>query len=234
MHLTLSGRERKISVLLFMVIFVFASCAVLRSDTPIDVSNYAETIRVACVGNSITYGAGIENREENNYPVQLGRLLGEKWETRNFGVNGATMLKKGDKPYWGLDAFKDALTYNPHVVIIKLGTNDTKPRNWRYSDEYVADYLEMIKRFENLPSEPKIWICLPAPAYAVRWGIRESIITGELIPKIHEVAEKAGVPVIDLYSPLSGKEELFPDKIHPNAGGAGVMAQHICTTLTGK
>ena len=34
-------------------------------------------IKVACVGNSVTYGAGIENREVNSYPAQLQRMLGD-------------------------------------------------------------------------------------------------------------------------------------------------------------
>lgn len=33
-------------------------------------------IKVACVGNSITYGAGISNREKNSYPAQLQYYLG--------------------------------------------------------------------------------------------------------------------------------------------------------------
>lgn len=47
-------------------------------------------IKVACVGNSITYGAGISNREKNSYPAQLQYYLGDDYEVRNFGSNGAT------------------------------------------------------------------------------------------------------------------------------------------------
>ncbi len=57
-------------------------------------------IKVACVGDSITFGFTIENRDQNSYPAQLGRLLGKNWEVKNFGVIGATLLKKGDMPYW--------------------------------------------------------------------------------------------------------------------------------------
>ena len=85
-------------------------------------------IRVACVGDSITYGSGVENREQNAYPAVLGRLLGERYEVRNFGVGGATLQKRGDKPYWSLDAYKDVTLFKPHIVVIKLGTNDSKPQ----------------------------------------------------------------------------------------------------------
>ncbi|HEX6984910.1 MAG TPA: GDSL-type esterase/lipase family protein, partial [Planctomycetaceae bacterium] len=70
-------------------------------------------IRVACVGDSITFGSGVEERERNSYPAVLGRLLGERYEVRNFGVSGATLQKRGDKPYWTLDAFKDVSAFNP-------------------------------------------------------------------------------------------------------------------------
>ena len=62
-------------------------------------SDATEPLKVACVGDSITFGAGIKERETQCYPVQLGQLLGDEFEVRNFGVNGATLLKQGDLPY---------------------------------------------------------------------------------------------------------------------------------------
>ena len=135
-------------------------------------ADYDETIRVACVGDSITFGAGIKDRKNDNYPVVLGRSLGERFEVRNFGVSGATLLKDGDFSYWKTPAFKAATEFDPHVVVIKLGTNDTKPQNWKHADEYAADYEAMIDHFAALPAKPKIWLCSPAPVYQTRWGIK--------------------------------------------------------------
>jgi lysophospholipase L1-like esterase len=86
-------------------------------------------IKVACIGNSITYGSGIQDREKYAYPSQLQQMLGRGWEVKNFGISGRTLLKKGDYPYRNEQAFSDAKNFNPDVVIIKLGTNDTKPWN---------------------------------------------------------------------------------------------------------
>ena len=218
-------------------LFIFSlptlSCTSYDGGKPIRAEDYRETIRIACIGDSITYGASIKNRTKDCYPDQLGRMLGEDWKVRNFGVSGATLLKKGDLPYWDQQAFKDALAYNPNVVIIKLGTNDTKPQNWKFKDQFAADYADMIDRFAELPSRPRIWICKPVPAYGERWGISETIIKNELIPLIKQTARNKFVPVIDLYEPLSGKPELFPDQIHPNAEGAHGIAKEIYATLTG-
>ncbi|MHC4744765.1 MAG: GDSL-type esterase/lipase family protein, partial [Planctomycetota bacterium] len=201
---------------------------------PVHTEEYSETIRVACVGDSITYGSSIKYRLRDCYPAQLGRMLGDKWQTRNFGVSGATLLKKGDKPYWKQQAFKDALKFNPHVVVIKLGTNDTKPQNWKFKDEFAGDYEDMIKAFRDVPAKPRIWICYPVPAYPERWGISDERIKGEVIPIIGRIAEETGVGLIDLYKPLGDRPEHFPDKIHPNAEGAMLMAREIYEALTGE
>lgn len=184
-------------------------------------------VKVACVGNSITYGSGIENRDKNSYPAKLQALAGEDWQVKNFGVSGATMLKKGDKPYWQQEAFREALIFEPDVVIIKLGTNDTKPQNWQYADQYISNYLDMIEQFETLSSQPKIFICLPVPAFEERWDIRPSVVKKEVVPAVRKIARKTDTHLINLYKPFKKKSELFPDHIHPNAAGAALMAEII-------
>src|SRR4051812_3765193 len=69
------------------------------TPTPVPVDQYKDKIRLACVGDSITYGAGTKNPKTDSYPAQLSRLLGDKWLVQNFGVSGATMLRNGDKPW---------------------------------------------------------------------------------------------------------------------------------------
>ncbi|MCH2365777.1 MAG: GDSL-type esterase/lipase family protein [Planctomycetes bacterium] len=193
-----------------------------------------EVIRVACVGDSITFGAGVENRGQNNYPKVLGRLLGAGYETRNFGVNGATLLKKGDKPYWKTGAFKAATGFKPHIVIVKLGTNDSKPQNWKHKGQYATDLDALAYHFASLPTRPKIWLCKPAPVYRDRWGINEKAVKGEVIPLLEGVAKKKKLPIIDLYKALSGIKQHFPDGIHPNAKGAEILARAVYQAIKGK
>ena len=187
--------------------------------------------RIACVGDSITFGAAIKDRAKNCYPVQLGRFLGEGWNVANFGVNGATLLKKGDKPYWKQRAFEQAHAFEPEVVLIKLGTNDSKPQNWKHKKDYVSDYVELIESFRKLESKPEVFICYPVPAYPGRWGITDKVMKEEVMPLIDKVADQAGVRIIDLYAALSNKEDMFPDRVHPNAAGAKVMVKTISEAL---
>lgn len=188
---------------------------------------FSEQIRVACVGDSITYGAGIKDRKNMNYPKQLGKLLGKEYEVRNFGNSGSTMLKKGDKPYWKQKEFKAALEYAPNIVIIKLGTNDTKPQNWKHGAEYSVDYKAMISSFTKLSSKPKVYICLPVPVVKTRWGITNEIVIKEIIPAIRKVSDQTKSEIIDLNTPFKGKNELIPDFVHPNGAGATVIAKTV-------
>ena len=207
-------------------IFLAASVLSGRADS---------VTRIACVGVSITYGAAIRDRANHCYPKVLGNLLGKGYTVRNYGVNGATLLKNGDRPYWKLSAFKQATDFGPNVVILKLGTNDTKPQNWgKAGKEYEADLRAMVTHFKSLPTKPTIYLCLPAPVYQTRWGINEKTVKEGVIPVIRKVAKDEGLTVIDLYQALSGKPALFPDKIHPNAAGAKLMAQTIHTVLRKK
>ena len=188
-------------------------------------------VRVACIGNSITYGDGIQDRDHNSYPAQLQRMLGPGWEVKNFGVGGATLLRKGDHPYRECPEYAAAKAFNPDVVVIKLGTNDSKPQNWRYAAEFEKDYLEFVDEFQALPAHPKIFLCEPVPAFQERWGIRDSVIRAGVIPLIMKIVRERNLSLIDLRTALSGRGAMFPDAIHPDAAGAGIMARVIRASI---
>ena len=191
----------------------------------------SEPIRVACVGDSITYGHGIRDREHDTYPGLLSAKLGEKYDVRNFGVSGSTTMMGPDMPYMNEQAYKDALAFNPQIVTIKLGTNDSKPFNWKEQDHFKQDLKTLINSFRELPAKPRIWLCLPVPAYGQAWSINDSIIFNGVIPLIREVAQEENLPVVDLNTPLQGKRQYFPDTIHPNEEGQSMIADVIYNTV---
>lgn len=193
-----------------------------------------KVIKIACIGNSITYGVGTRNPAKDSYPAVLGQMLGDGYEVRNFGVSARTMLMKGDNPYMKEERYRQALDYNPDIVTIKLGTNDTKPQNWRYKSDFKKDMETMIRTLRALPSKPEIYLCYPIPAYAVQWGINDSIIVHGVMPVINRLAAKYGLKVIDLHTPLTGMKECFADNVHPNEKAAVRIAQAIYRQLTGE
>ena len=192
-----------------------------------------EKMRVACVGDSITFGACVADREKNCYPAVLGGLLGDKSDVRNFGVNGATLLRKGDNPWWKQKAFTDATDFNPNVVVIKLGSNDTKPQNWKNKAEFEADYRALIQHFKGLPAKPKVYVALPVPVLKPNFGINKEA-AAEQQPLLLKIAKEEGCPVIDLFAAVATKDLFDNDGIHPNAAGAKKIAEAVAAALREK
>jgi lysophospholipase L1-like esterase len=192
----------------------------------------ADPIKVACVGDSITQGAGAAKGK--SYPSQLQELLGDKYQVGNFGVSGRTLLKKGDFPYWKEKKYQDALAMEPAIVVIMLGTNDTKPQNWKFEAEFEADYRELVKSFQSLKSKPKVFVCRPVPVPGKgNYGINEENIQKE-IPRVDALAKELGCSVIDMHAALVKTPEMLPDRVHPNTAGAGEMAKAAAKAIAGK
>jgi lysophospholipase L1-like esterase len=192
-------------------------------------------IKIACIGASITWGAGIESREQNCYPAQLKRMLGDNYDVTNYGVSGTTLLRKGDLPYWNTKEYQAALANNPEIVVIDLGGNDAKLINRNHYDEFEADYKDFIRSFTELPSHPRI-ILLSAIASFVRdtAEIWDPVIIKQINPRIQQVAYTEKVEMLDMHSPFVNKEILFSDKLHPDKEGAGIMAKTVYNDLAQK
>jgi len=185
-------------------------------------------IKIACVGNSITYGSGVFNREKNAFPVQLQDLLGNGYQVENFGVSGRTLLKKGDKPYWETDAYQQALDYKADIVFIKLGTNDSKSQNRIHLNDLEADYTDLINSFKRKNKDARIILLLPVPAFTTdTTRIWDQPIKNKIIPATQKVAYKTNSEVLDLYHLFLGREGLLPDKVHPSSLGATVIAKRL-------
>lgn len=197
-------------------------------------STWGVPIRIACIGDSITEGAGLSNPSTESYPAKLGRLLGTNYIVRNFGVSGRTLLKKGDHPYWNEANFKTSLTWEPDVVIIQLGTNDSKPYNWRYSTNFVADYEELVASYAKLPTHPRIIVCTPCPVYNKgAFDISPGVVATNITPIVHDLAARLVLDEIDLQTKLAGHAEWFPDTVHPNSRGMTAMAAVMSVAFVG-
>jgi lysophospholipase L1-like esterase len=199
---------------------------------PLKEANIAAPIKVACVGDSITQGVGA--MPGKSYPSQLQGLLGDGYKVGNFGVSARTLLKKGDFPYWKEKKYQAALAMEPAIVIIMLGTNDTKPQNWKFEAEFDADYRELVKSFQSLKSKPKVFVCRPVPVPGKgNYDINEANILKQ-IPRVDALARELGCGVIDMHAALEKFPEMLPDRVHPNTLGAGEMAKAAAKAIAGK
>jgi len=210
---------------ILLLMFISALCTSLHAQT---------VVRVACVGDSITFGAGVKDAK-NKYPARLGVLLGSGYEVKNFGVSGATMLDAGNKPYKKQKAYQQAIDFKPDIVVIKLGTNDSKAGNWAKKDSFAKDTESLVESFQKANPKVKVYLCHPVPVIGQgNFGIRNEIVKPEIIPLIDKVAAKMKLDVIDLYTALDGKPELIPDRVHPNDEGAGLIAAAVHAAIIKK
>ena len=190
-----------------------------------------QALRVACIGNSITDGMGIDMSEVYGYPAVLQRLLGKNYNVKNFGVSARTLMNKGDLPYMKEQAWADAQAFLPNIVVIKLGTNDSKDYNWIHGADYGADLQKMVDTLRALPSKPQIYVCSPIPAARI-WGISDSVIVNGEIPAIKRVVKKNKLAYIDLHTEFKPTEGLMQrDGIHPTDKGAAQLAKIIAAHI---
>lgn len=213
------------------VSLTFPVVAAAQDSSPIKAANCAAPIKVACVGDSITQG-GADGRP---WPSQLREMLGDRWNVQNFGASGTTLMKSGDSPYQKHEKFGAAKALHPDVVIIALGTNDTKAQNWKnFEKDFEADLIDMVKQSAALSSKPRIFVC--CPPYIARggnWGINDGNTLQE-IPVITKVAKAMNLGIIDLHGALKDKDGMIPDNVHPNAEGQKEIALAVLQALTGK
>ena len=212
--------------LIILMIFLLSSVAFSQ-----------DKIKVACIGNSVTYGYGHENPDSTSYPSQLAVMLGDDYEVGNFGKSGATLLRKGHRPYNEQEEFEKALEFAPDIAIIHLGLNDTDPRNWKYyKREFISDYIALIEAFEKVNPDVEIYICRMTPIF--HWHHRFKKGTRdwywEIQATIENIAENiAEVKLIDLQETLYHRPDLMPDALHPNPEGAKLIAQRVYSAITG-
>ncbi len=191
-----------------------------------------QLIRVACVGDSITEGDGLKDRANEAYPAILSQLLDKHYKVINLGQSGATLIKKGDWPYWNKIAYKNALAIEPNVFIILLGANDSKPQNIpAHMGDFISDLREMVDNFQQLSSHPRIYLCTPIPAFANRFNISDAVLISDVIPAVQKVASEKNCKIIDLHTAFQNRTDILGDGVHPNKQGAAEIAKYISSQI---
>ena len=198
-------------------------------------------VRIACVGDSITYGSGLKEREKNCYPQVLGRLLGERFRVRNFGVRGRTAMWYSNNPYVKEKMNSWSLDFEPDVVVLMFGTNDSKGENWRGVTAFKEQYRRMIEEYQKLSPKPEIYLCTPATAYyvneqtegAMKYNINGDTVEKKIVPAVRELAEEMELKLIEINKVTKGHPEWFAkDGIHPDRNGAKAIAEEVFRVLS--
>ncbi len=187
---------------------------------------------IACVGDSITHGYGIALKKYYSYPGQLQLRFNKKYAVKNFGLDGAAVQKNSILPYMQSQEYKDSLESNPQIVLIMLGTNDSKPYNYASKDTFKLDYIELIKSYKNIPSVEQILLLLPITAYENDFYIDNVLLQSDIRDAIYEIAEEYELETIDVRSIVDQKSYYSKDGVHLNSSGAKQIANSVFQYLT--
>jgi hypothetical protein len=216
--------------ILFFAFFIsFLACKEEKITKEIKQSEVPQILKIALIGDQMMLRENIDDLEINNaYPIELQSLLGENYILKTFAVNDATVLRKGNQPIWEDTLFQDAQDFQPDIVIIHLGWNDTKISNWwKYGDEFIIDYREMIDTFMALNSKPKVMLCRPTRIFDIVNGMNDSTLTVGVLPNIDSIGVQKNLEVINLYRILEGRGDLFKNGIYPDKLACRIMAETV-------
>ncbi|MCX7819680.1 MAG: GDSL-type esterase/lipase family protein [Kiritimatiellae bacterium] len=207
--------------------FVAFAAAVSSAGSP--------PLRIACVGDSITFGAGLASASLQSYPARLAELFPTgRVIVGNFGAPGRTLLRGGDLPYVRDGAFRAAIEFAPDAVVILLGANDTRPPNRGRLGEFKRDAADLVQRFQRLASRPVVVVALPTPAWENPHGVDGELLREEVVLRWCEVAAECRAHVVDLHTPLRSARSRFPDGVHPDEHGSLAVAMLVYGALRSR
>ena len=199
-------------------------------------------IKVACIGDSITYGHGITNWPKNNYPVLLQNLLGDEYHVNSYGVSGRAVQDNSDQPYRALPHYEESVAYDADIIVLMMGSNDTKPENWHGEEAFKAALIDLLDDYTQGEKKPAIYICT-TPACFFMEDSEGELTSHDLRPAyadiiadiVRETAEELGYPVIDIHALTKENPQWFTkDGVHPNNDGAAAIAQAVYEAITGE
>lgn len=216
---------------LVLLVLIFVGLPYFNSAAGPDNDNEevnADDTRIAAIGDSITYDLYVAASEDDFYPQQLDDLLGDGYAVHNFGVSNYAAQSSSDFPYETTEEYQESLDFNPEIVIVMLGTNDTKATNWDGSEQFKEEYIELLETYQNLSSVSRIILASPPPAFIDN----EVTISGSIDPgvmvnvrdTVEEVANEFDLEFVDIYEKMTGHSEYFPDGIHPDEEGSAELA----------
>ncbi len=216
-------RKTLVAVTIVIIVIALSSIVVFSENLANNNADGKSLARVACLGDSITQLCG--------YPEYLQTLLGNNSIVGNFGVSGATVNFRSDIAYYFQPEFRNATTFDPTTVIIMLGTNDARTDNYQQISKFVADYERLISRIQALNSKPQIFLVEPPPIFNNTLNLNSTDFVQGVIPRIEQVANATGLPIINVYTPLINHPEYFPDGVHPTCEGAQLIANIIYNAI---
>ncbi len=189
---------------------------------------------IACIGASITEGAGADNFYTESYPAQLQNALNGQYNVINYGNSGKTVREDlGDVAWLKQYQWQGVQAIVPDIAILNIGTNDSKTSNDPVStyDSFYEAYKYLIDQLLAVNPDMEIIICTVPYAYTGIWDINNDNIKNIIAPVQRDIAEEFGYTLIDLYEYSQNKSFLFNDGVHPGTRGYEMFVKIIMKAL---
>ncbi|MBR2418239.1 MAG: hypothetical protein IKB12_06365 [Clostridia bacterium] len=192
-------------------------------------------IKVACVGDSVTYGHSVSSWSKNNYPALLGSMMGEDYHVCNFGVSGSTVQDSGDQPYTKTKAYTQSVEYEADILVFMMGSNDSKPENWQGEEKFIEAYNKLLDSYLQKDKKPTVYLCTVPTAFFPE-GTTEGLTNYDIQPQyveavadiVRDIAKERSLPVIEINNLTENRRDLFgKDNVHPNNEGAKAIAEEV-------
>jgi lysophospholipase L1-like esterase len=201
---------------------------ILISPLPLFPEDPADSLKIACVGDSLTHGYGLLNRKKDSYPSQTAALLPRGWEIRNFGVNGACATAGHDDFYLNND-LEELVAWEADIIILMLGSNDSKDSIWETRSSYIKGIEKILNRIKGIKT--RILLMTPPPCHINLFGIHNDRIQNEIIPALRHFSIKEGYPLLETGELFLDKEGIYLDNIHMNAKGYEILSRFLTESL---
>lgn len=192
-----------------------------------------EKRRIVCIGDSITFGAGVQKtRRQHAWTYVWNRALGDSFQVLNYGVSGATLQKEGDFPYHKVGFLKRLVKADPELIVLMLGTNDAKPYNWN-EKRFIREYESLIRNLMRISRSSRLVLMSPPRAFPDQvtgitgYDIDPGPVEGSIRRAVHSLGERYGLQVIDLFALTKDHPEYFDDGVHPNEEGNKAIARFL-------
>ncbi|MBR2417762.1 MAG: hypothetical protein IKB12_03930 [Clostridia bacterium] len=239
-----NSKAGKIMIVFCIVLFVGLSVfAFLYTHGLSGIRTYPEykegQLKVACVGDSVTYGHSVSSWSKSNYPALLGSFLGDGYNVCNFGVSGSTVQDSGDQPYTKTKAYTSSKEYGADILVFMMGSNDSKPENWKGEEAFIESYNKLLDSYLQEDKKPSVYLCTVPTAFFPE-GVASGLTNYDIQPEyveavadiIKEIAKERNLPVIDINALTENRRDLFgKDNVHPNNDGARAIAEEVLSAI---
>ncbi|MBO5797046.1 MAG: hypothetical protein J6R77_01735, partial [Clostridia bacterium] len=187
-----------------------------------------KTLKIACVGDSLTEGT-----KGHSYVKNLQNMLGGTCEVRNFGYPGTSVTSKQDLSYFGSSYHQNSLAYKADVVLICIGANDSQPGIWG-KNTFKQDYKDIIESYMNQGNDPLILVAtggyceLPDGKNQMIWGHSDERMEKQVQPTQNAVVDELGLTRLDLRAVVKPNADAYidgEDGVHYTAAGYEAMAK---------